>query len=155
MSNAKPYSGGNQDQHFTFPPQPFEGQRVTGLGQNYEFDGNQWRELAAQVDATFDFGTGLSVDESQTPPLVNLQPAQSDALGGIMEPPADGLRYYRSTDANGTSTWIESRSAEVTAALATAYVGDEEPPDQQPGLLWWQPTAKTLNIYVDRWVVIG
>lgn len=167
MSNPKPYSGGNQHPSFSFPPSPFEGQRVSGLGRNYEFDGDNWHEIATQVTDTtaVEYGTGLSLDESSTPPIVNLQPAQTAAIGGIMEPPADGQSYARSYDGSAGGSWVpvagtsaasaDTQSTEHGHARTALVVAERQPEHPHPGLLWWEPKSRRLSLHVeDAWVLL-
>jgi hypothetical protein len=158
--SGKPYAKSNAPQAVSFPPSPSIGQRITGQDRNYEFTEQGWMEIPGEqaTGTQPEYGEGLMIDETQTPPLVHLQPAKPDQIGGIFEPPADGQQYVRTFDASAGGSWVAAAVSASDSGGSTAFVGDEAPPHAVPGLLWWQPRQKKLHIYADddvRWVSIG
>ena len=57
------------------------------------------------AETLIDFGTGLTKDETATPPIVHLQPATDFSIGGLKEPPQDGFAYSRQFDATLPEGW--------------------------------------------------
>ena len=76
------------------------------------------------AETLIDFGTGLTKDETATPPIVHLQPATDFSIGGIMEPPQDGFAYSRQFDPTLATGWKWSPA--LTAGLQiTSIIPDK------------------------------
>jgi hypothetical protein len=77
---------------FRFPDNARTGQVITStFGKAYQFDGRQWREVAAPTGTPVTYGTGLT----QVGDTVNLDAATDAIIGGVMEAPPDGQLYGR------------------------------------------------------------
>ena len=195
------------DQPFQFPQYALPGQIGTSThGTAYQFDGVQWHEGAsANVAQSYIFDVGLieappgtvnlepatptviggiteppadglflrsaagavyvwtpaaagtayvwGVGLTETiPGTIDLDPATDVALGGLTEPPPDGLQYARSRDLAGVSTWVPTTAGIVTEP--------EPPAAPTPDMLWWDTDAARLYLwYVDGtapcWVQIS
>jgi len=116
----------------------------------------QWNETAqvwewVQAKPGADFGTGLSLDDTQTPPLVNLQPAGDSpaTLGGV---------YVIDRERNVTEGLELGIDGRLRAPLATDNLAGTilEPPDdgkgyvrrREAGLSAWVPPSDTVYHFV-------
>jgi hypothetical protein len=93
-------------------------------------EGWEWAEAQA---TPLDFGTGLTKDETATPPIVHLQPATDFSIGGLMEPPQDGFAYSRQFDPTLPEGWKWSQALtaglQITSIIPDkAIYGPTEPP---------------------------
>lgn len=100
-----------------------------GYVRTTHLDGvSQW---VPPAETQIDFGTGLTKDETVFPPIVNLQPALDYAIGGLLEPPQDGLAYSRQFDAlNQVWVWTPALTAglQITSIIPDkAIYGPGEP----------------------------
>ena len=95
-----------------------------GLQYVRYFDGAAW--AWAPTTAGVEFGDGLTVDRTQTPPIVNLQPATDFSIGGIKEPPQtapdqkDYVRRFNPALPEGWE-WAESTAAEYNFARGLEF----------------------------------
>lgn len=75
------------------------------------------------AETLIDFGTGLTKDETATPPIVHLQPATDFSIGGVMEPAQNGLAHSRQFDTL-TQSWFWTPA--LTAGLQiTSIIPDK------------------------------
>ena len=87
-----------------------------GLQYVRYYDGMVW--TWAPTTAGVEFGDGLTVDRTQTPPIVDLQPATDFSIGGIKEPPQtapdqkDYVRRFNPALAEGWE-WAECHCGRI------------------------------------------
>jgi hypothetical protein len=117
--------------------------------RQYDAAGTSWTWVVQPPGA--EFGTGLTMDETQTPPLVHLDPAGPTNLGGVMVPLRDATTQGLSIDM-GDGTGADPATGELLAPPATDLLLGTITEPTQDGLAYSRQWDNVTDPANPKWV---
>lgn len=127
-----------------FPANPYPGQVVSWQGYEYQWNGEQWVNLAFPNPAI-------------VPVYVSASAPQPPIIPGSLWFNTLSLQLSIWVLQDGTYTWEVTQAGQTEAPFV--YVSASPPTDPVNGTLWFQPQSQTLSIWVvtglsGNWVVL-